>query len=249
MTHLEVAEQAAREAGALLRRNFHRDKDIDDAQHHDVKLALDRESQDLITRVILDAFPNHAIFGEEGLAGDQESSMQWVVDPIDGTVNYLYSIPHFCISIALRENEEIILGLIYDPMLDELWTVVKGGIPQLNDKEIAASSRTTLEESIVFVGCGKDEEALKTGLARFGRASARARKMRMMGSAALGMAYIACGRLDAYIESRISLWDVAAGIILVEAAGGKVDLTPHPTDPHVWSVVASNGKIPIEEIL
>lgn len=249
MNYLEVAEEAAREAGALLRQHFHRDKDIDEARHHDVKLALDRQSQDLITRVLLDAFPTHALYGEEGIAGDQDSPFQWVVDPIDGTVNYLYGIPHFCISIALREEGEIMLGLVYDPMVDELWTVERGGMPKLNGHLTGASSRTKLEESILFVGCGKDEEALKTGLARFGRASLRARKMRMMGSAALGMAYIACGRLDAYIESRISLWDVAAGIILVESAGGRVDLTPYPDEPDVWSIVATNGKIPIDEIL
>ena len=249
MTYLQAAEQAAREAGALLRENFHKDKDIDEAYHHDVKLALDRKSQDLITQILLDAFPDHALYGEEGIAGNQDSSMQWIVDPIDGTVNYLYCIPHFCISIALREREEIIMGLIYDPMLDELWTVEKDGPPMLNGRKTAASNRTKLEESILFVGCGKDEESLKTGLARFERASIRARKMRMMGSAALGMAYIACGRLDAYLESRISLWDVASGILLVESAGGSVDLTPHPAEPDVWSIVATNGKIPIEEIL
>ncbi|MCH2063859.1 MAG: inositol monophosphatase [Roseibacillus sp.] len=251
MTHLQAAEQAARQAGTLLRENFHRSKDIDEAHHHDVKLALDRKSQDLITKVLLDAFPGYALYGEEGVAGKEDAPLQWIVDPIDGTVNYLYSIPHFCISIALRERdrEDIVMGLIYDPMLDELWTVEKGGTPLLGGKPVACSQRTTLEESILFVGCGKDEEALATGLARFERASTRARKMRMMGSAALGMAYIASGRLDAYIESRISLWDVAAGILLVEAGGGKVDLTPHPTIPDVWSVVATNGKIPIEEIL
>ena len=249
MTHLQVAEQAAREAGALLRRNFHRDKDIDDAQHHDVKIALDRKSQDLIERVLLDAFPDHAFYGEEGLAGNQDSPLQWIVDPIDGTVNYLYNIPHFCVSIALREGEDIVLGLIYDPMLDELWTVEKSGTPVLNGTPIAASRRSTLEESILFVGCGKDEEAMKSGLARFERASVRARKMRMMGSAALGMAYVACGRLDAYLESRISLWDVAAGILLVESAGGKIDLTPLPSNPDIYSIVATNGRIPIEEIL
>ena len=251
MTPLQAAEQAAHQAGTLLRENFHRSKDIDEAHHHDVKLALDRESQDLITKVLLDAFPDYALYGEEGIAGNQDASLQWIVDPIDGTVNYLYSIPHFCISIALRERnqEEIVMGLIYDPMLDELWTVEKGGPPFLNGKPIACSKRTALEESILFVGCGKDEESMATGLERFERASTRARKMRMMGSAALGMAYIAAGRLDAYIESRISLWDVAAGILLVESGGGKVDLTPHPTIPDVWSVVATNGKIPIEEIL
>ena len=251
MTPLQAAERAARRAGHLLKANFHLPKEIDEAQHHDVKLALDRKSQDLITEDLLNAFPDYCLYGEEGMAGNQDASMQWIVDPIDGTVNYLYSIPHFCISIALREKEsnEIIMGLIYDPMLDELWTVEKGRAPALNGKTIACSPRRTLEEAILFVGCGKDKEALATGLERFERASTRARKMRMMGSAALGMAYIASGRLDGYIESRISLWDVAAGILLVESGGGKVELTPHPTLPDVWSVVATNGKIPVEDIL
>ena len=251
MTPLQAAERAARRAGHLLKANFHLPKEIDEAQHHDVKLALDRKSQDLITEDLLNAFPDYCLYGEEGMAGNQDASMQWIVDPIDGTVNYLYSIPHFCISIALRDKEsnEIIMGLIYDPMLDELWTVEKGGAPALNGETIACSPRRTLEEAILFVGCGKDKEALATGLERFERASTRARKMRMMGSAALGMAYIASGRLDGYIESRISLWDVAAGILLVESGGGKVELTPHPTLPDVWSVVATNGKIPVEDIL
>ena len=251
MTHLQAAEQAARRAGKLLRENFHLRKDIDEAHPHDVKLALDRESQDLITEVLLDTFPDYALYGEEGIAGNQDASMQWIVDPIDGTVNYFYGIPHFCISIALRERErnESVMGLIYDPMLDELWAVEQGGDPCLNGNPISCSKRSSLEESVLFVGCGKDKEAMATGLERFERASNRARKMRMMGSAALGMAYIATGRLDAYIESRISLWDVAAGILLVESGGGKVDLTPHPTKPDIWSVVATNGRIPIEEIL
>ena len=119
----------------------------------------------------------------------------------------------------------------------------------LNGKPAEVSSREKLEESILFVGCGKDEEAMTSGLERFKKGSLRARKMRMMGSAALGMAYISCGRLDAYIESRISLWDIAAGQLMVEATGGKVDLVPHSDNPDVYSIVASNGKIPIEEIL
>lgn len=249
MTPLLAAESAAREAGALLRQHFERPLEVDEERHHDIKLALDRESQDLITRVLLDACPDYALYGEEGVAGNQESPNQWIVDPIDGTVNFFYGIPHFCVSIALREGNDARLGVIYDPMLDELWTVERGGPARLNGREVTASSRATLEESVLFVGCGKDQEALETGLKRFGRASLRARKMRMMGSAALGMAYIACGRLDAYIESRISLWDIAAGQLLVEEAGGTVSLTPDPVDENVWAIVATNGKIPVEEIL
>jgi len=249
VTELETAVHAAHEAGKLLRANFHQPKDVDEALHHDLKLALDKESQDLITDIILKAFPDHAIYGEEGLAGDQSSPHQWIVDPIDGTVNFFYSIPHFCISIAKRVNEELVLGVIYDPMVDELWTIEKGGQPLLNGEPVSVSSREKLEESILFVGCGKDEHALSTGLERFRKGSLKARKMRMMGSAALGMAYIACGRLDAYVESRISLWDIAAGVLMIEATGGKVTLTSNPEAPDVYSIVATNGKIPIEEIL
>jgi myo-inositol-1(or 4)-monophosphatase len=249
MTDLELATQAALEAGKLIRRNFGSDPTVDEATHHDIKLALDKESQDLITGILLGARPGDALYGEEGLAGDQDSERQWIVDPIDGTVNFFYGIPHFCVSIALRVAGEIVVGVIHDPMVGETWTVEKGGPALLNGRPIQVSKRDDLAESILYVGCGKDEEALRTGVERFHRASLRARKMRMMGSAALGMAYIASGRIDGYIESRISLWDIAAGQLLVETAGGKVDLTAVPGHADAWSIVASNGKIPLEEIL
>lgn len=249
MTDLELATSAALAAGKLLRQHFGSDVTVDEATHHDIKLALDKQSQDLITGILLGACPGDAIYGEEGIAGNQESPRQWIVDPIDGTVNFYYGIPHFCVSIALRENGEIVAGVIHDPMVSETWTVEKGGPPMLNGVPVQASKRADFEQSVLFVGCGKDEESLRTGVERFRRASLRARKMRMMGSAALGMAYIACGRLDAYIESRISLWDIAAGKLLVEAAGGKVDLTPVAGYADAWSIVASNGRLPVEEIL
>jgi myo-inositol-1(or 4)-monophosphatase len=249
MTDLELATHAALEAGKLLRNNFGTDAVVDEATHHDIKLALDKESQELITAILLGEHPADALYGEEGIAGNQASARQWIVDPIDGTVNYFYGIPHFCVSIALRVAGEIVVGVIHDPMVGETWTVEKGAPPMLNGRPIQASKRDTFAESILFVGCGKDESALRTGIERFHRASLRARKMRMMGSAALGMAYIACGRLDAYIESRISLWDIAAGQLLVESAGGKVDLTAVPGQADVWSIVASNGRIPVAEIL
>ena len=249
MTEVEIAVKAAKAAGVLLRENFGCALEVDEAKHHDIKLALDRESQDLITEILLGETPDYALYGEEGVAGNQDSDFQWIVDPIDGTVNFFYGIPHYCISIALRHKEDIIVGVIYDPSVDELWTAVKGEKPYLNGKEISCSSRTKLEESILNVGCGKTEDALDTGLERFRKASLLARKMRMMGSAALSMAYIATGRLDAYVESRISLWDIAAGKLLIEATGGKVTLTPKEDAPDVMSIIATNGKIPIEEIL
>jgi myo-inositol-1(or 4)-monophosphatase len=249
MTDLELATHAALAAGKLLKQHFGHDPAVDEASHHDIKLALDKESQELITGILLGARPGDALYGEEGIAGNQDSERQWIVDPIDGTVNFFYGIPHFCVSIALRVAGEITVGVIHDPMVGETWTVEKGSPAYLNGVPISASKRDTFEQSILFVGCGKDEAALRTGIERFHRASLKARKMRMMGSAALGMAYIACGRLDAYIESRISLWDIAAGQLLVETAGGKVELTPVPGHPDSWSIVTSNGRLPIEEIL
>lgn len=249
MNDLELATHAAVSAGAFLRQHFGAQAVVDEASHHDIKLELDRLSQDLITQILLDARPDDALYGEEGIAGHASSPRQWIVDPIDGTVNFFYGIPHFCVSIALRINDEITVGVIHDPMVGETWTVEKGGKPMLNGKAIRVSDRDRLEESILFVGCGKDEATLQTGIERFRKASLRARKMRMMGSAALGMAYIASGRLDGYIESKISLWDIAAGKLLVEAAGGKVDLSPSATHQDSWSIIASNGRVPLEEIL
>ncbi len=249
MSDLELATYAALEAGKLLRKHFGTDTVVDEVSDHDIKLALDKDSQELITRILLGACEGDALYGEEGIAGNQESERQWIVDPIDGTVNYYYGIPHFCVSIALRVAGEITVGVIHDPMVGETWTVEKGGPAMLNGKLITASKRDTLAESILYVGSGKDENSLRTGVDRFHRASLRARKMRMMGSAALGMAYIASGRLDGYIESRISLWDIAAGQLLVETAGGKVNLTPIAEHRDAYSIVATNGLIPVEEIL
>jgi myo-inositol-1(or 4)-monophosphatase len=246
---LALTIRAAETAGKLLRQHFGSTLTVDEALHHDIKLALDKESQDLIANILLTARPDDALYGEEGIAGNQNSTRHWIVDPIDGTVNFFYGIPHFCVSIALRIGDEVTIGVIHDPMVGETWTIEKGGTPLLNGKPISVSPRTKLEESILFVGCGKDTDALNTGIQRFHKASLRARKMRMMGSAALGMAYIASGRLDAYVESTISLWDIAAGQLLIEAAGGKVSLTQKPNKPDSWSIVATNAKIPIEEIL
>jgi myo-inositol-1(or 4)-monophosphatase len=249
MTDLELATHSALEAGKLLRKHFGSDAVVDEASDHDIKLALDKESQDLITTILLGARPGDALYGEEGIAGNQDAERQWIVDPIDGTVNFYYGIPHFCVSIALRVAGEIVVGVIHDPMVGETWTVEKGGPAMLNGRPIEVSKREKLSDSILFVGCGKDNDTMKTGIERFHRASLRARKMRMMGSAALGMAYIACGRLDAYIESRISLWDIAAGQLLVETAGGKVELTANTDHSDTYGIVASNGKIPLAEIL
>src|SRR3954469_14971084 len=140
--YLETAVSAARAAGDLLRANFGTTLAVNEFAAHDIKLDLDVRSQELITQMLLQRFSDHAIYGEEGIAGNQQSEFQWIVDPIDGTVNFFYGVPHFCISIALRQREEIIVGVIYDPMRDELWQVERGGKPTLNGREIHVSTRT-----------------------------------------------------------------------------------------------------------
>ncbi len=242
--YLEAAIGAARSAGDLLRSNFgSKDLDVSSFEAHDIKLDLDVKSQDLITKLLLDQFPDHALYGEEGIAGKADSEFQWIVDPIDGTVNYFYGIPHFCISIALRQGQEIIVGVIYDPMRDELWQVQAGGDALLNGEVIRVSPRLKLADAVMSVGFSKTITTINSGLPLLEQYVKRARKCRLMGSAALDLAYVACGRLDAYIEQAVSLWDVAAGKLLVERAGGRFEMTPFKENPDKISIRAWNGRM------
>ena len=244
--YLDAAESAARKAGELLRKNFHRSQHVNAALAHDIKLAIDVQTQELITKTLLKQFSEHALYGEEGVVGDQSSEYQWVVDPLDGTVNYFYQIPHFCVSIALRCKGEIIIGVIYDPMRDEMWSAQKGEKPRLNGQHFRVSDRAELAEAVISVGLAKTDHSIDSNLPLFEAMIHRVRKCRILGSAALDMAYVACGRLDAYIERGISLWDIAAGWILVETAGGKVDLRPRKDMKDKYSIVASNGIIDLK---
>ena len=244
MTHyLDAAVEAARAAGDLLRQNFKRPLRVNVAEAHDIKLEVDVQTQDLITKLLLKKFPHHALYGEEGTVGDQSSEHQWVVDPLDGTVNYYYRIPHFCVSIALRFKGEIIVGVIYDPMREELWTGQKGESPRLNGHNFRVSERADLAEAVISVGLSKTGIMIESNIPLLQQMVHRARKCRVMGSAALDMAYVACGRFDAYLEQGISLWDIAAGWILVETAGGTVDVRPRKDTKDKYSIIASNGVI------
>jgi len=251
MSLLPIALDAATQAGLLIQSNFGSDLTVNEMQRHDIKLELDVRSQKLITEIILKNDPTHAILGEEEgeIGGDGE--VEWIVDPIDGTVNYYFNIPHFCVSIAARnrQTKEMILGVIHDPMMNETWSVVKGEPPLLNGKPISVSPRETMAEAVVTVGFSKSKSALDAGFERYKRIAYDVRKTRMLGSAALALAYIACGRLDAYVEEQISLWDIAAGVMLVEAAGGKVSTSPSAVKPGTMFICASNGKLPIEPYL
>jgi len=241
-----------------MRKNLRAVKKVNAHTAHDVKLELDVRCQKLIERILGDAFPDVAFLGEEGSAGDANAPYRWVVDPIDGTVNFSHGIPHACVCIALQEMGktsktrlpkgqpsdpyQTVLGLIYDPFQDELWTATRTDSARLNGRVIEVSNRTRLEDAICVMGYGKNDAMIRESLPLFGKLTLRCRKLRNMGSAGLGLAYVACGRFDAYIERGVSLWDIAAGGFIIERAGGEFWHEPLGNQDG-FRLIANNGHL------
>ena len=232
---LAAAVKAARAAGKIMRDNWYLPKRVNSAEAHDIKLELDVRCQKLITKILHAAFPQISLLGEEGDSGDAKSEYRWVVDPIDGTVNYFYGMPHAAVSIALQsqlttQNPKFktVLGVIYDPFTDELWTATLGGKTKLNGRVVCCSKRSRVGDSLVAIGFSKSKENMEKSLPHLNRLARRAKKIRIMGSAALELAYVACGRLDVYVERTINLWDIAAGGLMVECSGGEMFLKKMP---------------------
>ena len=243
---LVVAVKAAQEAGKVIRKNHRSAKVINSQTQHDIKLELDVRCQKLIEKILLKAFPKAAILGEEGVAGKNDADLRWVIDPIDGTVNFTYGIPHACVSIALQAKVagtakyESVVGVVYDPFVDEMWTAIIGGKAKLNGIPIHVSDRKKLDEAIISIGFAKSKETVKRTLPYFNRVAPRIRKIRIMGAAALALTYVASGRLDAYVEGGIRLWDIAAGGLILECAGGE--FWHEATDNnHGYRILANNG--------
>jgi myo-inositol-1(or 4)-monophosphatase len=181
------------------------------------------------------------VLGEEGDTGDVNAEHRWVIDPIDGTVNYFFGMPHAAVSIALQHRGESVVGVIYDPFTDEIWTTTKGQPTRLNGKIVRVSNRSQLKEAVIAIGFSKDRENLEKSLPHLVRLARRAKKIRILGSAALELAYVASGRLDAYVERTINLWDVAAGSLLLENAGGEFYTRPAPGGK--LRMCADNGRL------
>jgi myo-inositol-1(or 4)-monophosphatase len=244
---LAVAIRAAQAAGKLMRQNLRQAKKVNAKTSYDIKLDLDVRCQKLIEQQLRRAFPKISLLGEEGDSGAINEQYRWVVDPIDGTVNFAYGIPHACVSIALQERTkkgdyQTTVGVIHDPFTDEIWTATSSDSARLNGDIIRVSTRKELKECIVCVGFAKSRHSLQRALPHFIWMAKRVRKMRMMGAAALGLAYVASGRFDAYIERGVSLWDVAAGGLIIERAGGKFWTEAIPGRQKI-RMVASNGLI------
>jgi len=255
---LSTAVAAARASGELMRKHFHLEKKVNEEIQHDIKLELDERSQRLIEKNVRRDFPEIPVLGEEGTVGGVGSGYRWVVDPIDGTVNFAYGIPHACVSIALQkrvsgdpEDEEdpsgrdfeSVVGVVYDPFCDELWTATKTTLSRLNGRKISVSRRSKLREAIVTIGFAKYKWSLNATLPMFDQLIHRVRKVRIMGSAALALTYVASGRMDAYLEGGIRLWDIAAGGLILQRAGGEFWHRPLEGRPYSYELIANNGKM------
>jgi myo-inositol-1(or 4)-monophosphatase len=241
-----AAITAAQAAGERLRHAFGSQLQVNAVFAHDVKLAADEECQALIYSILLDHFPKTRCIGEEGDShnpGDPQAEVEWIVDPIDGTMNLAHNIPHFCVSIAAREvaTRKILLGVIYDPLRNELFTAERGSGTYLNGVKQKVSTRNKLSDAILAVGFAKTQDSIDHCLKLYQIYGNSARKLRAMGSAALDLAYVATGRLDAYIEQGVNLWDVAAGVVLVEEAGGVIEMEER--DKGKIKICASSGLI------
>lgn len=246
---LNVSVAAARSVGALMKKNISSTKKVNSSTQYDIKLELDVRCQELITRALRRAFPAAALLGEEGVAGDPGSEYRWVVDPIDGTVNFTYGIPHACVSIALQKRLkkadypngfQTVTGVVLDPFCNELFTAIRGERSRLNGRPIRVSRVRDLREAIVSIGFAKSKASLESTLPYFNKLIRRVRKIRMLGAAALGLCYVATGRFDAYVERGIRLWDIAAGGLIIECAGGEFWHRPI-RGAHAYQMVASNG--------
>ncbi|NNF57763.1 MAG: inositol monophosphatase [Rhodothermaceae bacterium] len=245
-----VAEAAAREAGALIRQHAgHLGAEAVRAKGtHDLVTVMDEEAQRLIIARLQEAFPNDAILAEEGADEAAPASVKgrrWIIDPIDGTTNFTHGVPPYAVSIGLQDGSDLVLGAVYDVPHDELFLAARGEGLTLNGGPAGVSTADTLDASLIATGVPfRDYRYVEGYLAAFERVMRGTRGIRRHGSAAMDLAWVACGRFDGFFEAGLSPWDVAAGVLLVREGGGRVAGLSAGADP-VFSggLVASNGRL------
>lgn len=244
---LDVAVDVARAAGALTRAHFGARAQVDFKGAVNPVTEVDRAAERLILGRLRQAFPDYGILGEEsGQSGEADGAFNWLVDPIDGTNNYAHSLPHFGICIGLRVGPDMVVGCVYDPLKDEMFAAYRGGGATLNDRPIHVSAVGALADAFLATGFPYSRRVAAFNNTRLlDHFLRRSQGVRRMGSAALDMVYVACGRFDGYWEPDLSPWDVGAAALIVEEAGGRMsDFSGART--HLLSggeVVASNGLI------
>ncbi|MGC1272882.1 MAG: inositol monophosphatase family protein [Planctomycetaceae bacterium] len=219
---LAVAVRAAREAGEILQAWSTRFT-VSEKGPSDLVTEADLASQSAIVTTVTAAFPDHDLLGEENLSAKRgRSDVRWIIDPLDGTSNYVHRFPYYCVSIGVESGGRPVAGVVYDPNRDELFTAVVGGGTRLNGTPIHPTRTTRLDDAFLVASLPRRANAEDLAMQRFVRAVPRAESVQRTGSAALNLAYVACGRIDAFWSSSLKPWDMAAGTILVTEAGGRV---------------------------
>jgi myo-inositol-1(or 4)-monophosphatase len=241
--------QTARDAGAILNDRLGRALQVSNKGDIDLVTEADLASEKLIVERINSHYPRHAILAEESGASEDElasgkSDWKWIIDPLDGTTNYAHGYPCFCVSIALERAGAIEVAVIYDPMRDEMFAAERGQGATLNDRRIRVSAVEDLNSAMLCTGFPYNVRERLDFARDFANFTMEAQAVRRDGSAAIDLAYIACGRFDGFWEDGLKPWDVAAGVLLIEEAGGRVsDFTGSALDIYSPKVLASNGLV------
>jgi myo-inositol-1(or 4)-monophosphatase len=243
-----VAVEAARLAGAIQLRHFERDVRVSSKGRADLVTEVDLEIEAAFRELIASRFPDHGVLGEElaeTAARGAGPSHRWLFDPLDGTANYVHRVPFFCVSIALEIDGTVALAAVYDALRDELFTAERGGGARLNDTPVGVSDARSLDEAMLGTGFPHGASVRAPDMERLlGECAIRARGVRRLGSAALDLSYVACGRLDAFWDRNLKPWDTAAGALIVHEAGGVVTgLDGSPFSCYTGHVLASNSRL------
>jgi myo-inositol-1(or 4)-monophosphatase len=247
------ASAIAEEAGARLREFFASGVETEYKGDVDIVTVADRTVEKLVRGRLAEAFPGHGVYGEEGTRERMEGEFRWYVDPLDGTTNFAHGFPQFCISLGLEhrpaglesgKDGRLVAGVIYDPMRDELFTAERGRGAWLNSKQIRVSRISELAESLVATGFPSRKRHDNPNIHFYQEFTLRSHGVRRAGSAALDLAYVAAGRTEAFWEFKLNPWDTAAGVLLIEEAGGRVtDFSGGPFQLSSDETLASNGLI------
>lgn len=242
---LKVAEEASRMAGEMLRRHIDSSREIVYKGAVNLVTNFDRRSQEVIFSHLSSRFPDHDFLAEEDLCEQRGSEFRWIIDPIDGTTNYAHNFPIFCVSIALEWKSNVVCGVIYDPMRGEMFSAISGKGSVMNGHRIQISATGDLDKSLLATGFPYDiRESEVNNIDHFVNFATRAQAIRRCGSAALDLCYVACGRFDGFWELKLSPWDVAAGVLIVEESGGRVsDFQGETASIYGKDLLASNGLI------
>ena len=239
------AVDLARKAGALLKEQFNQKHEINYKGDINLVTEADKMSEDLIIAALSRKFPDHGILSEESPMITGAGKLRWIIDPLDGTTNYAHGYPIFCVSIALENEGEIILGVVYDPMRDEIFVAERGEGAYLNDKKLTVSHIDNISKSLLATGFPYDiRESKENNLDYFNSMAINVQAIRRAGAAALDLAYLAAGRFDGFWELKLKPWDTAAGCLMVEEAGGVIsDIAGKKWHLQSPSLLASNGLI------